>query len=358
MGPLRGVRILELAGLGPGPFAGMVLADLGADVLRVARPNYPEPETGAILHRGRPTIHLDLKTDAGVLEALRLITLGDALIDPFRPGVTERLGIGPADAMSANSNLIYARMTGWGQTGPLSDSAGHDINYLALTGALAAIGRADSPPPPPLNLVADFGGGGMFLALAIAAALFERTASGNGGQAIDVSMVDGVSLLLASTLARRQAGAWTDERAANLLDGGAPFYDTYETADGRFMAVGALESSFYGALLNRLGLSVDEFPQHDRTRWPALREALTALFGQHTQREWVQALDGIDACCTPVLTLDEAAAHPHNTARRVFQRIEGTLHPSPGPRFSRTPAGVRGKADLRAVLAAWQLDPE
>lgn len=340
-GPLAGIRVLELGGLGPGPFAAMVLADLGATVLRIDRPGHPATVAGArperdVLLRGRPSAMVDLKRAEGRELIVALAREADALIDPFRPGVAERLDIGPQQLLDGNPRLIYGRITGWGQDGPWASAAGHDINYVALAGPLAAMGRAGSPPAPPLNLVGDFGGGGMLLVTGILAALVERAASGRG-QVVDAAMVDGAALLLACIVGFRQMGIWTDQRESNLLDGGSPFYDTYETADARYVAVGAVEPQFYDELLRRIGLDPGEWPQHNRARWPALRARLTEIFRSRTRDEWDAVLGGTDACYAPVLDVDEAAAHPQNRQRGVYRHVEGLLQPAPAPRFSRTP---------------------
>jgi alpha-methylacyl-CoA racemase len=344
-GPLSGIRAVELGGLGPGPFAAMMLADLGADVVRIDRPDAKPFVTGLdssldVLLRGRRSLTVDLKSQDGLALVRRLVDRADVLIDPFRPGTAERLGLGPDEMLATNPGLVYARVTGWGQTGPLSHTAGHDLNYLALAGPLSAMGRADSPPPPPLNLVGDFGGGGMLAALGIATALVERARSG-AGQVIDAAMVDGAALQFASIMGFRAMGLWRDERESNFLDGGAPYYDTYATADGRFVAVGAIEPQFYAELLVGLGLDPAEWPQDDRDRWPALRQRLTAIFKSRTRDEWTQALEGSDACFAPVLDPVEAAAHPQNAGRGVYQEIDGVLQPAPAPRFSRTPGALR-----------------
>jgi alpha-methylacyl-CoA racemase len=357
VGPLTGIRVVELGGIGPGPFGSMLLADLGADVIRLDRAGAATFADGYdaaadILLRGRPSLVADLKSDAGRELALRLVAEADVLVDPFRPGATERLGLGPDVALKRNPRLVYARVTGWGQDGPWARSAGHDVNYLALSGALSLIGRADSPPPPPLNLVADFGGGGMLLCLGVCAALVERASSGRG-QVVDVAMVDGAALQYAMVLGMLQSGAWRPQREANALDGGAPFYDTYETADGRYVSVGALEPQFYDELLRRLGLDPAEWPQWDRERWPALRAALQERFAGAALAEWERCLGGTDACFAPVLTPGEAAAHEQNAARGVLTRDGGVLQPAPAPRFSRTPGGIRPRGDGRAALAGW-----
>jgi alpha-methylacyl-CoA racemase len=342
MGPLQGVRVIEIASLAPAPFGCMILADLGADVVRVDRAGDeegPDLAPPGPLARSRRSIALNLKDPAGIDVLLRLTDTADVLVEAFRPGVAERLGFGPQVCAGRNPQLIYARMTGWGQHGPLASTAGHDIDYIAVAGCLDPIGRAGERPVPPLNLVGDFGGGGMLLAVGVLAALLERERSGLG-QVVDAAMVDGSALLASFLYGLRAAGAWRDERGTNLLDGGAPFYDTYRTADGRHVAVGALEPKFYAELLARLGLDPAGLPgQYDRSGWPVLRSALAAAFGSRTQAEWVAAFDGSDACVAPVATLADAPDHPHNAARGTFIDVGGLIQPAPAPRFSRTPAG-------------------
>jgi alpha-methylacyl-CoA racemase len=358
MGPLDGVRVIELASLAPAPFGCMVLADLGADVLRVERPENCRPDQPAPvdpLIRGRRSIGLNLKDPMGVELLLRLVTSADVLVEGFRPGVTERLGFGPDVCAQRNRGLIYARMTGWGQDGPLAPTAGHDIDYIAISGALHQIGRAGERPVPPLNLVGDFGGGGMLLAIGVLAALIERQRSGLG-QVVDAAMVDGSALLTSFIYGLRARGGWRDERGVNLLDGGAPFYDTYETAEGKYVAVGALEPQFYAALLAGLGLGDTDLPaQLDVAGWPLLRQLFTEMFAQRTRDEWAAVFGGTDACVAPVLSPAEVAAHPHNTARSVFADIGGVSQPQPAPRFSRSgtdqPAPpARPGADTEVVL--------
>jgi alpha-methylacyl-CoA racemase len=345
-GPLRGIRIIELAGIGPAPFGCMVLADLGAEVIRVERvqrpapalPAGPPPAPADPLQRGRRSVALNLKDPHGTDALLRLADSADVLVEGFRPGVAERLGFGPDACRQRNPKLIYARMTGWGQDGPLAPRAGHDIDYIAISGALDPIGRAGERPVPPLNLVGDFGGGGMLLAVGVLAALAERATSGQG-QVVDAAMVDGSALLTALIHGMRADGTWQDGRGSNLLDGGAPFYDTYETADGRHVAVGALEPQFYAELLSRLGLDGEDLPhQLDRAGWPVLRARFTEVFAKRTRDEWAEIFAGSDACVAPVLGMGEAAGHPHNAARRVFARVGGVPQPMPAPRFSRTPS--------------------
>jgi alpha-methylacyl-CoA racemase len=345
-GPLRGVRILELAAIGPVPLAATILSDLGATVIRVDRPESkrgtPAPAARFdILGRGRTSVVLDLRHEAGATGLLELAGDADVLIEGLRPGVMERLGLGPDVLCARNPRLIYGRMTGWGQTGPRRDRAGHDINYLALTGSLHAMGYADRPPSPPLNLIADYGGGAMLLAMGVVAALFERDRSGQG-QVVDAAMVDGAAMLSAIFHSLRAAGTWTQEREGNLLDGGAHFYRTYETADRRFIAVGAIEPQFYATLLERLGLDPSEWPQLDRTQWPALRARLASVFRSHVLQHWVQVFEGTDACVAPVNTFAEAIDDPHLAGRQTFVEAFGVMQPAPAPRFSRTPGRIGG----------------
>ena len=350
-GPLVGVKVLELAGIGPGPFCGMLLADMGADVLRVDRLQdsdlgLPVEPKYDIMARGRRSIALDLKQSASVNVVLGLAAKADALIEGFRPGVTERLGLGPEACLACNPRLVYGRITGWGQDGPLAQAAGHDINYIALSGALHAIGRKDAPIPP-LNLVGDFGGGGMVLAFGVACALFEARASGKG-QVIDAAMTEGALSLMAIFFGRMAAGIWRDEREVNALDGGAPWYGVYATADGKHVAVGSIEGRFYAELLARLGLEASTLPgQHDEKRWPELRAAFTAAFKAKTRDEWCRLMEGSDVCFAPVLSMTEAPHHPHNRAREAFVEIDGVIQPAPAPRFSRTPGSVARGAPAR-----------
>ncbi|MFJ8578221.1 CaiB/BaiF CoA transferase family protein [Micromonospora sp. NPDC093277] len=344
-GPLTGVRVIELAGIGPGPFAAMMLADLGAEVVRVDRTTSGGfgDVPGDLLNRNRRSIAVDLKSAAGREVVLALVAGADALVEGFRPGVTERLGLGPDECLAANPALVYGRMTGWGQDGPLAHTAGHDIDYLALTGALHGIGRAGERPVPPMNLLGDFGGGGMMLALGVVAALYAVRA-GAPGQVVDAAIVDGVSVLAAQIRAMRRAGMWQDPRGVNLLDGGAPFYDTYECADGRHLAVGALEPRFYEELVRLTGFPLDgeEVPDRsDPANWPALRAAWARLFRTRTRDEWTELLSATDACVAPVLDWAEAPDHPHLAARGVFVDHGGVTQPAPAPRFSATPTSVR-----------------
>lgn len=344
-GPLAGFRIIEIAGIGPGPFCGMMLADLGAEVLRVDRaekaklPRMPGPNLD-FLARGRRCIAVDLKSPAGVEVVLKLVERADGLLEGFRPGVMERLGLGPDACLARNPGLVYGRMTGWGQDGPLAKVAGHDLNYIALTGALHAIGRPDSPPPPPLNLVGDFGGGGLLLAYGMLAALLERTKSGKG-QVVDAAMVDGAAALMAIIFGAHASGWWKDERFSNMLDGGAHFYDCYETKDGKYVSIGSIEPQFYAILLDKLGLAGEDLPkQMDRSAWPKLKERFTALFKTRTRDEWCRIMEGTDICFAPVLSLTEAPDHPHMKARGTFVEVEGVRQPGPAPRFSRTQAAI------------------
>lgn len=365
-GPLAGLRVVELAGLGPAPHAAMVLGDLGADVVRVERPQPPlaaltgggEPAPDPQL-RARRSVAVDLKDPAGLAGVLDLVACADVLVEGYRPGVTERLGLGPRECLERNPRLVYGRITGWGQEGPLADRAGHDLNYLGLTGSLEAIGRAGERPVPPLNLVADFGGGSMLLLVGVLAALQERQVSGQG-QVVDAAMVDGVALLSTMTWAMRGMGVWPGPRGTNLLDGGAPFYDTYTCADGRHVAVGAIEPQFYAQLLAGLGIDPGALPgQGDSSGWPQVRAAFTAAFLQRTRDEWASVFAGTDACVTPVLDFDEAPVDPHLAARQTFVTVAGRVQPAPAPRFSRTapppvaPAPLPGTTDLADVLAAW-----
>jgi len=357
-GPLSGLKVVELAGLAPGPFACTVLADLGADVIRVDRAT-PGADVlgipGDPLTRGRRSIGVNTKTAEGVELVLKLVETADVLIEGFRPGVAERIGLGPEAVHARNPRVVYGRMTGWGQDGPLASAAGHDINYIGLAGALEPIGRAGERPVPPLNLVGDFGGGGLMLAMGVLAALYERTSSGKG-QVVDASMVDGAALLTASLHGMRAAGMWPGARGENMLDGGAPFYDTYETADGKYVAVGAIEMRFWAALVQVLELDAETLPVHvDQSQWPKLREILTEAIGKYTRDELVARAEGTDACLTPVLSPWEAAEHPHNAARGTFVEIDGVVQPAPAPKFGRTPPATpegphKAGADTGEVL--------
>ena len=339
-GPLQGLRVIEMAGIGPGPFCAMLFADMGAEVVRIERPG-TRTAPHDILARGRSTLQIDLRAEGAAWNVLDAIAKADVLIEGFRPGVMERLGLGPAECHARNPRLVYGRMTGWGQQGPLAERAGHDINYIALSGVLHAMGRPGQPPAPPLNLVGDFGGGGMMLAFGIACAVIEARTSGRG-QTIDAAMVDGAATLATMFGGMLATGAWTEARGANVLDGGAPWYDTYETRDGRFVAIGAIEPKFYRELLERLGLAAAALPdQQDRAGWPALRAAFTRTFASRTRDEWCAVFEGSDACFAPVLTFSEARAHPHAQARSAFQRVGAVDQPAPAPRFDRTPGRTR-----------------
>jgi alpha-methylacyl-CoA racemase len=342
-GPLRGLRIIEFAGIGPGPHCGMLLSDMGAEVIRVERPNDTIGVRAGIdlLNRGRRSIRIDLKAPEGCALAKRLIATADGLFEGFRPGVMERLGLGPQDCHLIRPQLVYGRMTGWGQTGPLANAAGHDINYIALTGALHAIGPRAGKPVPPLNLIGDYGGGALYLAFGMVCGLLEVRRSGIG-QVVDAAIVDGTASLMATFYQLRQNGEWTDQRGDNLLDSGAPWYDVYETSDGKFVSIGAIEPHFYDLLLNKLGLEAAGLPaQTDRSGWPALRERFSAIFRMRSRDDWCQLLQGSDACFAPVLSLEEAEKHPHMVARQVFQHVGAELHPAPAPRFSVTPGAIQ-----------------
>jgi alpha-methylacyl-CoA racemase len=359
-GPLQGLRVVELAGIGPGPHAAMILGDLGADVVRVERPGKGggAPSRDYLL-RNRRSVAANLKDPDDQKMVLGLIAKADVLIEGFRPGVTERLGLGPDDCAKVNERLIYARMTGWGQDGPRAQQAGHDINYISLNGTLHAIGRAGERPVPPLNLVGDFGGGSMFLLVGVVSALWERERSGKG-QVVDAAMVDGAALLAAMFHGFLKAKTWNDERGVNILDTGAPWYDVYETRDGKHVAIGAIEEKFFAELLSRLQLkSVPA--QHDRSRWPEMRALFRKTFLEKTRDQWCQVFEGSDACFAPVLGWSEARAHPHATARKSFQTVANVEQPSPAPRFSRTPGAVRRPPPERGAggaqaLAEWGFD--
>lgn len=356
MGPLHGIRIVEFAGIGPGPFAAMLFSDMGAEVIRIDRKGGRSPAKTEIYMRGRKAVALDMKKPEGVEAALKLIDRADALIEGFRPGVMERLGVGPDVCLARNPKLVYGRMTGWGQTGPLAEAAGHDINYIAITGALHAIGPKNGKPVPPLNLTGDFGGGALYLAFGVVCALLEAQKSGKG-QVIDVAMTDGAASLMTMFYAMIASGMWKDERASNLLDSGAHFYDTYETKDGKFVALGSIEPQFYKELMEKTGITDPAFAaQMDRTAWPSLKEKLAAVIKTKTRDEWDAIMQGSDVCYAPVMSIAEAPKHPHNAARKTFIELDGIVQPAPAPRFSRTVAEVQGPpegADNNAALAAW-----
>jgi alpha-methylacyl-CoA racemase len=369
-GPLAGIRVVEMVGIGPCPFAAMMLADMGAHVIRIDRqaapgaPN-PFPILGTkfdVMARSRDALALDLKQDGARELVLELVAGADILVEGFRPGVMERLGLGPDACLGRNPRLVYGRVTGWGQEGPLSQAAGHDINYIALSGMLAAMGRPGTPPDPPLNLLGDFGGGGMMLAFGVVCAALEAKASGKG-QVVDAAMVDGAATLGAMVYGMRAANAWSRERGANMLDGGAHFYGTYACADGKFVAIGAIEPQFYRRLLEAAGIDDPAFArQNDPAMWPALRDKLAALMRQRTRDEWCALLEGSDACFAPVLDIDEAPQHAHNHARGTYVDIDGVVQPAPAPRFSRTAADMPRAAGHPAspadVLRAWGLSGE
>ena len=342
MGALSGYTVIELAGIGPAPMGGMMLADMGAEVIRIERPGAADPKVAEpISGRNKKSVVLDLKQDAGKDTLMALIERADALIDPYRPGVCEKLGFGPDVCLAKNPKLVFARMTGWGQNGPLSQAAGHDLNYIAITGALHAIGRRGERPVVPLNLVGDFGGGGMLLVTGVLGALLEAARSGVG-QVVDVAMVDGTAQLMWMMQGFQQIGAWNaDEREANLLDGAAHFYDTYECADGKYVAIGAIEPQFYAELLARAEITDPQFEhQHDASQWPQLKEKLAAVLKTKTRDQWDELMAGSDACFAPVLTMVEAPAYAANSERSVYAQVEGLTHPSPAPRFSKTPSTI------------------
>ncbi len=364
-GPLVGYKVIELAGIGPNPMCAMLLADMGAEVVRVDRltssglgismdPKY------SLLNRGRRSIAVDLKSPQGIELVLNLVGSADALIEGFRPGVTERLGLGPEECFAKNPRLVYGRVTGWGQDGPLASAAGHDINYISLAGAAYCIGNSDSVPTPPLNLIGDFGGGAMFLALGVVAALLEAQKSGKG-QVVDAAMVDGTASLMTAIYGMHGAGIWTDERQANVLDGGAHFYGAYETKDGKFISIASIEAKFYDEFIELTEFDDQEHKKHqDRTQWPTTREEMRKLFKTKTQLEWCEILEGSDVCFAPVLSMSEAPKHPHNVARKTFVNRDGVVQPNPAPRFSRTPSEIQNSpsaagADTQAVLADWGL---
>ncbi len=363
MGPLQGIKIIEMAGIGPGPFCAMLLSDLGADVVRVDRPAGTNVLGIAydVLNRGRRSIAVDLKTLEGVETVLKLVDKADALIEGYRPGVMERLGLGPDTCLERNPKLVFGRMTGWGQEGPLSRAAGHDINYIALTGALHAIGTGDSGPVPPLNLVGDFGGGALYLAVGVLSGLLEARSSGRG-QVVDAAMTDGSAHLMAMMYGLKHQGLWTDTRASNIVDGGAHFYGTYECADGKWISVGAIEPQFYALLLEKAEITDPAFQaQLDAKQWPALKEKLAALFKTRSRDEWCAVMEGTDICFAPVLDLGEAPEHPHNKARNTFVEADGVLQPAPAPRFSRTRSEIQGPppqpgAHNEEVLKDWGIE--
>jgi alpha-methylacyl-CoA racemase len=359
LGPLEGLKIVEVSGLGPGPFCGMMLADLGADVVCVDREAVPRLEPASdCTRRGKRSILLDLKSADGREAVLKLVEKADALFEGFRPGVMEKLGLGPEECMLRNPRLVYGRMTGWGQIGPLSKAAGHDINYISLSGALAAIGRKGEKPTVPLNLVGDYGGGAMILALGLVSALLESQKSGQG-QVVDAAMTDGSALMMSVFYSLQAQGQWQTERGSNLLDGGAHFYDVYETKDGKYVSVGSLEPHLYAELLEKLGVDQDAFgPQYNHESWPELRGQFSTLFKTRSRQEWCELLEGSDACFAPVLDFNEAVHHPHNRARKTHIEVGGMIQPAPAPRFSRTSPEVsfaphEPGSDFDAVMKDW-----
>ena len=366
MGPLQGVRIVEFAGIGPGPMCAMLLADMGASVIRLDRPTrsdlgVPRPDRFDLLHRGRPSVAIDLKHPDGAAVALDLVAAADALIEGFRPGTMERLGLGPEPCLARNPRLVYGRMTGWGQEGPLAGAAGHDLNYIALVGALAAIGRAGAPPTPPLNLVADYGGGALYLAFGIVCALLEAKRSGRG-QVVDAAMIDGAASLMMGFFGLHAAGLWTDRRGDNILDSGAPYYDVYACADGRYISVGPIEAKFREEFYRRVGIDPKTLPDAvDRANWPKIKAVIAERLATRPAAEWCRLLEGTDACVAPVLSMAEAPDHPHHRARGTFVEIDGVVQPAPAPRFSRskpelpTAPEPHGHGTERA-LAEWGIE--
>lgn len=366
MGPLAGIRIIELGGIGPGPFAAALLADLGADVIRIDRivpsgGGLAMPHKFMLIHRGMRSVAMDLKKPEAAAAVRKLIVNADALIEGFRPGVAERLGFGPDACMTLNQRLVYGRMTGWGQHGPLAQAPGHDINYIALSGVLHSIGSPGGPPVPPLNLTGDFGGGSLYLALGIVSALLECRTSGRG-QVVDAAMIDGSASLMSLMYGMRAGGLWSDERGTNRLDSGAPYYNVYETRDGKHIALGSNEPQFYRNTLELLDLAAENLPaQEDRSQWPALRERFAAIFKTRTRDEWRAIIEGKEVCFAPVLSMGEAPEHPHLKARNTFVEFDGVVQPAPAPRFSRTPPGIQRGAPspgqhTHEALADWGFD--
>ena len=361
MGPLSGFKIIEMAGIGPGPFCGMMLSDMGAEVVRVQRIGAGDKAPKDVLARNRRSIGVDLKRAEGVEAVLRLIDSADAVFEGFRPGVMERLGLGPEICLERNEKIVYGRMTGWGQSGPMAQAAGHDINYIALAGALHAIGRQGEKPVPPLNLVGDFGGGGMLLAFGMVCALLEAQKSGEG-QVVDAAMVDGTASLMAMFYSMAAGGAFSENRGTNMLDGGAHFYDTYETKDEKYICIGSIEPQFYAELIEKAGLDEGKYtPQMNQGSWPQLTEDLSDVFRSKTQAEWCDIMEGSDVCFAPVLSIFEAPTHPHNVARKSYLEVDGVMQQAPAPRFSRTEGAISGGAripgeDTLAVLEDYGFD--
>ncbi|MEO0981781.1 MAG: CaiB/BaiF CoA-transferase family protein [Pseudomonadota bacterium] len=360
-GPLDGVKFVEFAGIGPGPFCGMLLSDLGADVVRIDRPGGGAGSPADVTGRGRRSIALDLKDPEHVETALQLMEKADGLIEGFRPGVMERLGLGPGVALERNPKLVYGRMTGWGQTGALSHAAGHDLNYIALTGALHAMGPRDGKPAPPLNLIGDYGGGALYLAFGLLAGIISARTTGKG-QVVDCAMTDGAASLASMFYGMRASGIWTDEREANLLDGGAHFYDTYECSDGGWVSIGSIEPQFYALLLEKAELTDPDFQaQMDRSKWPSLKEKVAAAIKTKTRDEWCAIMEGTDVCFAPVLSMAEAPKHPHNADRQTFVEVDGVTQPAPAPRFSETPGAIQRTAPGRGehsdeILRDWGVE--
>ena len=356
-GPLSGLKVVEFAGIGPGPFCGMLLSDLGADVVRIDRKGGRGGAPSDITARGRRSVALDLKNPTAIEACLKLMESADAILEGFRPGVMERLGLGPDVALKRNSKLVFGRMTGWGQTGPYANAAGHDMNYIAITGALHAIGTTEKPVPP-LNLVGDFGGGALYLAFGLLAGVIQARETGKG-QVIDCAMSDGAASLMAMFYGFKASGMWKAERRSNMLDGGAHFYDTYQCADGKWISIGSIEPQFYALLLQKTGITDPDFArQHDRSAWPELHDKLAVVLAAKTQAEWCAIMDGTDVCFAPVLDLDEAPKHPHNVARQAFVEVAGVTQPAPAPRFSVTPGAIQGPppaigAHDREALMDW-----
>jgi alpha-methylacyl-CoA racemase len=364
-GPLGGVKIVEIASIGPGPFAGMLLSDLGAELIRLERSG-PGPGLGSGNWnpncRGRPSVLVDLKQPAAVEAVLRLCERADALMEGFRPGVMERLGLGPDVVLARNPKLVYGRMTGYGQDGPMSSVAGHDINYISLAGVLSLFQRRGERPMPPINLVGDYGGGGMYLAFGLVCGILHARATGQG-QVVDAAMVEGAASLGSMLFGMRASGMWPNDAGGNVLDTGAHFYEVYETSDGRYMAVGAIEPQFYAELLRLLGIPAEEMPQFDTARWPEFKERVAAIFATRTRDEWTEVFEHAEACTTPVLTLEEAPAHAHNVARGAFVKVGEQVQPAPAPRFSATPGEVQHEtpmpgADTDEALAAWGIEAD